>query len=160
MFLISKSKISWKLEGVSYKLFLINHTACSVVALLGSDCVELPSPAGSSPAAQRTPISGRRRSLSAARISSLSSLSSLSSRTTATARPGDLMEVKIGGLWHPMGATEMYWQGSGLVESIDGPFAANDSPIVATARLSAKSLLLVRHQATIPHFKRIPRAFI
>ena len=33
----------------------------------------------------------------------------------------------------PVAATEMYRQGSGLVESIDGPFAANDSPIVATA---------------------------
>ena len=47
---------------------------------------------------------------------------------------GDLKEVKIGG-------TEMYWQGSNLVKSIDVPLAANDSPKVATARLSAQSLV-------------------
>ena len=41
----------------------------------------------------------------------------------------------------PMGAMEMYWQGSSLVESIDCPFAANEGPRVATARLSTQSLL-------------------
>ena len=39
-----------------------------------------------------------------------------------------------------MAATEMYWQGWKFVEGIDVPFAANVSPKVAPARLSAQSL--------------------
>ena len=41
-----------------------------------------------------------------------------------------------------MAATEMYWQGWKFVEGIDVPFAANVSPKVAPARLSAQSLVV------------------
>ena len=50
------------------------------------------------------------------------------------------MEVKIGSFSRQMAPTEMYWKGSSLVESIDGPFGVNDGPKVATARLSTQSL--------------------
>ena len=50
-----------------------------------------------------------------------------------------------------MAATEMFWQGSGLVDSIDAPFAANYSPKVAPARLSTQSLITtVRPPSTHP----------
>ena len=44
------------------------------------------------------------------------------------------MEVKISGFSRPVA-------GPSRVEGIDGQFAANDSPKVATARLSAQSLI-------------------
>ena len=80
----------------------------------------------SSPAAPRTPVSGRRRPRSAAIISSLSSLSSY--RKAGGPYGGQDWRFLL-----QSAAMELYWQGSSIVECIDGPFAENGGPKVATA---------------------------